>query len=184
MAAARELFSSKGYRDTTTEEIAQRARVTKGALYHHFRSKEEIMVGLVNRLLERHFEGLDKVLVDRGTPAEVLRLMLEDSPAGQSKCIRENVDFLVQATRIPRIKKLLNQAFVRSVERFSRGMDPRYGSRKQLRNLAVFTFSLQHGLRIRRLLDPDIVDVPAQIGLFRRMLEGTLAKSSVKKRKK
>jgi AcrR family transcriptional regulator len=184
MAAARELFSRKGYRETTTEEIARRARVTKGALYHHFRSKEDIMVSLVNRLLDRHLEGLGKVLVDGVAPADVLRLMLEDAPAGQNKCIRENVDFFVQAMRIPRIKKLLNQAFVRSVERFSRGIDPRYGSRKQLRNLAVFTFSLQHGLRIRRLLDPEIVDVHAQIGLYRRMLEGTFGSSSTKKRKK
>ena len=36
MMAARELFVKKGYRDTTTEEIARRARVTKGALYYHF----------------------------------------------------------------------------------------------------------------------------------------------------
>ena len=33
------LFSSKGFSDTTLSDVAARARVTKGAVYHHFESK-------------------------------------------------------------------------------------------------------------------------------------------------
>lgn len=39
LQAARELFTEHGYADTATEDIAQRARVTRGALYYHFRDK-------------------------------------------------------------------------------------------------------------------------------------------------
>ena len=39
---ARKLFGDKGFADTTLEELAARARVTKGALYHHFRDKREL----------------------------------------------------------------------------------------------------------------------------------------------
>ena len=40
LTAARELFTEKGFAGTGREEIAERAGVTRGALYHHFASKQ------------------------------------------------------------------------------------------------------------------------------------------------
>ncbi|MFS0554297.1 TetR/AcrR family transcriptional regulator [Brevibacillus sp. 179-C9.3 HS] len=40
MEVAREMFSTQGYADAAMEEIVKRAGVTRGALYHHFGSKE------------------------------------------------------------------------------------------------------------------------------------------------
>jgi AcrR family transcriptional regulator len=56
LKAARELFTEKGYADTATEEIVQRAGVTRGALYHHFRDKEE--------LFQAVFEAAERELVE------------------------------------------------------------------------------------------------------------------------
>jgi AcrR family transcriptional regulator len=42
LAAARSLFGRKGYAHTSVEEIAEAARVTKGAVYHHFAGKEAL----------------------------------------------------------------------------------------------------------------------------------------------
>ena len=42
VAAARRLFSRQGYAATSLDEVCDRARVTKGALYHHFRNKEDL----------------------------------------------------------------------------------------------------------------------------------------------
>ena len=39
LAAARTIFTTQGYAATSTEEVVQRAGVTRGALYYHFRDK-------------------------------------------------------------------------------------------------------------------------------------------------
>jgi AcrR family transcriptional regulator len=42
VAAARDLFAERGFAGTATEEIVQRASVTRGALYHHFDGKDAL----------------------------------------------------------------------------------------------------------------------------------------------
>ncbi len=46
LAAARKLFETKGYPETSMEEIAETADVARGTLYNHFQSKAEVLVAL------------------------------------------------------------------------------------------------------------------------------------------
>ncbi len=50
LRAARELFAEKGFADSGREEIAERAGVTRGALYHHFASKTDVAAAVVEEL--------------------------------------------------------------------------------------------------------------------------------------
>ncbi|GHE40943.1 TetR/AcrR family transcriptional regulator [Streptomyces capitiformicae] len=47
---ALELFAEQGYEKTSLREIAERLGVTKAALYYHFKTKEDILVGLFQDL--------------------------------------------------------------------------------------------------------------------------------------
>lgn len=46
VAVARQLFSARGYANVSTEEIVRTARVTRGALYHHFSSKSDLFLAV------------------------------------------------------------------------------------------------------------------------------------------
>jgi AcrR family transcriptional regulator len=56
IVAARGLFSERGYASVSTEEIVQAAGVTRGALYHHFRDKQDLFAGVVERLEQEVLE--------------------------------------------------------------------------------------------------------------------------------
>lgn len=51
VAAATELFARRGYEATSVQEIVAAAEVTKGALYHWFGSKSELLTSIYRELL-------------------------------------------------------------------------------------------------------------------------------------
>lgn len=53
LTAARKLFLEKGYEKTTIQDIVdQLGGLTKGAVYHHFKSKEEIMDAITDKMFQ------------------------------------------------------------------------------------------------------------------------------------
>lgn len=46
LAAARHEFATRGYAQASLDDIAARARLTKGALYHHFASKAAVLTAV------------------------------------------------------------------------------------------------------------------------------------------
>jgi AcrR family transcriptional regulator len=50
LAAARKLFASHGFDATSMDDIADQAGVAKGAIYHHFASKQEIFTRVLDAL--------------------------------------------------------------------------------------------------------------------------------------
>ena len=52
MAAASELFHEKGYLNTTTQDIIKKVGISRGLLYYHFKSKEDILYQFVEGYLK------------------------------------------------------------------------------------------------------------------------------------
>ena len=53
MASALALFSKNGYEHTTFTDIAARLKMTKGAVYWHFKSKTDLLLALVDEMLAK-----------------------------------------------------------------------------------------------------------------------------------
>ena len=56
--AAAALFAEKGYQSTTLQDIIDATGLSKGAVYHHFRSKEEIARKVGDRMGDEMWEPL------------------------------------------------------------------------------------------------------------------------------
>lgn len=96
--AAIEVFAESGFDQAKMDDIARAAGVAKGTIYYHFKSKEELFVGLMN-------EGVQK-LIDRARRY----LNSHKSPTDQLLALVENqIHFYVQNGKLAKL--LLNEAF-------------------------------------------------------------------------
>ncbi|MCK4682701.1 TetR/AcrR family transcriptional regulator [Candidatus Bipolaricaulota bacterium] len=57
--AAEKLFAQEGFAATGMRAIARVARVSIGAIYHHFKNKEEILESIVREEIKRRQQALD-----------------------------------------------------------------------------------------------------------------------------
>ncbi len=76
ISAARDLFAQHGYVGVGTEQIVKRARVTRGALYHHFADKRDLFLAVHESLEAEGMERIASVIAAAGSddPIEVMRL--------------------------------------------------------------------------------------------------------------
>ncbi|MFF3555408.1 TetR/AcrR family transcriptional regulator [Streptomyces tsukubensis] len=70
LSAATRLFAEHGYDKTSVQEIVEAAGVTKGALYHYFGSKEDLLQEVYGRMLRLQQERLD-AFARSGAPVDV-----------------------------------------------------------------------------------------------------------------
>jgi AcrR family transcriptional regulator len=73
IAAGRRLFAARGYAAVGTEEIVREAGVTRGALYHHFAGKPELMAGVYEQLEAELAQELADSVVPGASVIETLR---------------------------------------------------------------------------------------------------------------
>lgn len=124
LKASAKCFSRKGFSETTMDEIAIEAGVSKGALYWHFKSKEELFTRLKEQSIAKVLQTLRKSFASLGTfdskLAEGFKLYFSSLTPNQRRAAKLNMGFWAAAPKISRLKRMLNdqydelQAFLQS----------------------------------------------------------------------
>jgi AcrR family transcriptional regulator len=78
LEAAVTLFAEKGFDATSVQEIVERAQVTKGAMYHYFKSKDDLLYEIYHGLISQQLFDLDRILDAGLPPGESLRAIVRD----------------------------------------------------------------------------------------------------------
>jgi AcrR family transcriptional regulator len=76
--AAVRLFAEKGFDATSVQEIVERAAVTKGAMYHYFKSKDDLLYEVYHGLISQQLADLERILAAGLPPAETVRSIIVD----------------------------------------------------------------------------------------------------------
>lgn len=74
--ASVDIFSRRGYRATSMNEIAAEVGLSKPTLYHYFRSKEDILVQLYEDVMEQSVSSARAIMAAAPDPYEGLRQLI------------------------------------------------------------------------------------------------------------
>ena len=73
IAVARELFASHGYQETSVQEVLDRSGVSRGALYHHFHSKQALFEAVLEEVERELADAIIRTSADATTSGAALR---------------------------------------------------------------------------------------------------------------
>ncbi|WP_461022499.1 TetR/AcrR family transcriptional regulator [Thalassiella azotivora] len=59
--AATRLFAERGYEGTSVQQVVDAAGLTKGAMYHYYASKDDLLAQIYTRLLAMQTEHLERI---------------------------------------------------------------------------------------------------------------------------
>jgi AcrR family transcriptional regulator len=160
------VFSEQGYEHATLENVAERIGVTKGCLYHHFDSKEQLLVELIRDRIESSVRvGLEREA--REGSAEVAletrlrRLWDHFQEPGQTEVSMLAISELAKIPEAGRF--LLDEVITRSREplrqaiRSRRPASPSDVAESERAALVIplMVLGAAIGLRLYRALDPE-----------------------------
>lgn len=81
LAAAVGIFSRRGYRATSMNEIAAEVGLSKPTLYHYVRSKEELLVRIYEEVLDESLRSAREIVATAPTSLEAVRRLVVERVA-------------------------------------------------------------------------------------------------------
>ncbi|HEY1358516.1 MAG TPA: TetR family transcriptional regulator [Thermoleophilaceae bacterium] len=185
LEAAAKVFAEKGFQAASVDEIARRAGFSKGAVYWHFESKDDLFF----ELLEERLDGPLREAVTRfeSAPAEVdmapqADVVLSWLVEQQRDLVLLHAEYCLLAARDPRLRARytsrqaeLRRAYARAIEaRFEHRGDP---PPKAPEDVATTLIAAMQGLALEKLVDPEAVPSHLPSELHAVMYAGAVARA-------
>jgi AcrR family transcriptional regulator len=100
LAAAVDLFAEQGYDSTTVQQVVDRAGTTKGGLYHHFSSKDEILYELYHGVFATMLAQLEQILAQGSDPESALRAVIDSVVSSTAESLKVTAVFAQEVNRV------------------------------------------------------------------------------------
>jgi AcrR family transcriptional regulator len=186
LAAATEVFAENGYRGTSLTEIANRVGMTQPGLLHHFSTKDQLLLAVVQADEEssEHMAVMDHLTPEHfGLAEAVERLATLNAGARQAQLLLTTLS----AEAIPRDHPL-HTYFVQRYKRYRRGLAAIVSGAQEkgtvradvnAQELAREIIATLDGLHLQWLLDPKEINLKKALRAYAERLERDLAPTAV-----
>lgn len=184
------LFALKGFHDTKLEEIQRKARVSSGAFFHHFHSKDDLGFAVIDRHMENRRQVLDQIeqelppsrddgpLIPVFRRLDAIAEMLKRRQNKKGGCIIGNLSTALSDTheafrnRLARCFDEMAQEFLPYLEiaAMQRGLTPR----SECRNLARYIVTVIEGAIMQARTHRDLQMPVCQFDYLKEYLKKSL----------
>jgi AcrR family transcriptional regulator len=163
-----EQLVARGHAALTTVAVQQAAGVSRGALLHHFRTREDLLTAVIERLLELHESAARDVLA--ATPPdtdEVRRAVTALHAVMQRPAFLAQLDLWTAARTDPDLARLVGRVERRAGHDLARVVDDAFGPvltrRPGYRAIARLTVQVLRGLVLTDVLRTDPASADAAV---------------------
>jgi len=167
LEAAAELFAKSGYHGVSVDAIAKKAGISKGNLYWHFKSKQEIFHQLFEYLAGPLFEPLMQVMEDDLPPRDKLRALSRacfDTAESNPEVIR----FGWQIAAQPELKEMFTSEYTEWMKPFIDRVAPIFAAagEKNPKDVAKFFGLTLDAFMGMAVMMPEMFDKEATLAIL------------------
>jgi AcrR family transcriptional regulator len=165
LTAAEGVFTKKGFDEARMDDIAEKTGLSKGTLYLYFKSKDDLIMAILDRMFQGEFRQLEALQKEQGSAAESIEKLTDmicKDIVGMLRLIPIIYNFLALAFRNRHVQRALkvyvNRYLDTLVPFVQRGIDSGEFRPVDARDVAVAGGAIIEGTLLLWAYDNTAVD--------------------------
>ena len=89
---AYDLFLTKGYENTSVDEIIEKAQIAKGTYYYYFQSKEQMLEEVIDMMIKNEVKMAEQIIrTDISVPQKIVGILTSMKPTEEEQPIKNTL---------------------------------------------------------------------------------------------
>jgi len=77
ITAAEDVFTKKGFAEARMDDIAEETGLSKGTLYNYFKSKDDLIIAILDRIFQREFKAFDEMDLSKMSSTDIVNRFVD-----------------------------------------------------------------------------------------------------------
>lgn len=170
LATALAVFAEKGFAKASMNDIVRASGLSKGGVYWHFKSKDDLITAIFDQFFVEQLALLDEVLVGEGTAVAKLTQLASFTGAGVEALATQfptPLEFYALAAREDGLRTLLKEQFANYQQKVTdlveEGMANGEFRQVDSASVAKTVIALFEGVLLLWAVAPEMVDLSVQV---------------------